>query len=184
MIPSVPENFVFRHSERAYELIILSATQPRLGTRLPTMVATRVSEIPANAMRSSAPRRPSFGFGLLLFGLWFVFVALIGLSPRITDDAPRLRHGGLGTSGITWLVWTVTLLAAIGIDFTTARTVADPGPSAPALLAVAFVLALVSFLAYGIARVRTGTPSGRSGSSCSFQLAPSSDRQSSWPRRS
>lgn len=97
--------------------------------------------------------------GPLLFGLWFVFVGLIGLYPRVAERSPRLSLGGVWASGIAWVAWTVTMLAAILVDITSERTIADPGSWGPPLLAVAFVLALLSFLAYGIATTWSATPS-------------------------
>lgn len=97
--------------------------------------------------------------GPLLFGLWFVFVGLTGFYPRIAKRSPRLSLVGVLTSGLAWVVWTVTLLAAIAVDVTSERTIADPGSWGPPLLAGAFVLALLSFLAYGIASTRSASPS-------------------------
>lgn len=97
--------------------------------------------------------------GPLLFGLWFVFVGLIGLFPHVAERSPRLSLVGVWTSWIAWVVWTVTVLAAILVDITSERTIADPGSWGPPLLAGAFVLALLSFLAYGAASTRSATPS-------------------------
>lgn len=102
---------------------------------------------------------PRLAMGPLLLGLWFVFVGLIGLYPRVADGAPRLSLGGVGTSGLAWVVWSITMLAAIGVDITSQRTIADPGSWGPPLLAGAFVLALLSFLLYGIASTRSERPS-------------------------
>lgn len=102
---------------------------------------------------------PRLAMGPLLFGLWFVFVGLLGYHRRVADVSPKLAQGGGLTAGIAWTVWTVTLLAALGVDLTTSRTLADPGSWGPPLLTVAFVLALLGFLCYGIASVRTEHPS-------------------------
>lgn len=102
---------------------------------------------------------PRLAMGPLLFGLWFVFSGLIGYYPRVAEGSPRLSLGGVGTAGIAWVVWTVTLLVAIFVDVTSGRTIADPGGWAPPLLTVAFVLALLSFLVYGAASTRSGNPS-------------------------
>jgi hypothetical protein len=102
---------------------------------------------------------PRLAMGPLLFGLWFVFVGLVGLYPRVAERSPRMSLSGLVTSGIAWTIWTVTMLAAIVIDLTSERTIADPGSWAPPLLAGAFVLALVSFLGYGVASTRSEMPS-------------------------
>jgi hypothetical protein len=102
---------------------------------------------------------PRLAMGPLLFGLWFVFGGLLGYYPRVAERSPRLSLGGVGTAGIAWVVWTVTLLAAIFVDLTSERTIADPGSWGPPLLTVAFVLALLSFLIYGIASARSETPS-------------------------
>ena len=101
---------------------------------------------------------PRLNMGPLLFGLWFVFVGLIGLYPRVANGSPRLSLGGLGTSGIAWVVWSITMLAAIGVDITSERTIADPSWGPP-LLAGAFVLALLSFLIYGLASTWSESPS-------------------------
>lgn len=97
--------------------------------------------------------------GPLLFGLWFVFVGLTGLYPRVAERSSRLSRGGRVTAAIALVIWTATILAAVVVDLTTARTFANPGSWGPPLLAGAFVLALVSFLAYGIGSARTSTPS-------------------------
>ncbi|WP_435361926.1 hypothetical protein [Haloarchaeobius sp. DFWS5] len=97
--------------------------------------------------------------GPLLFGLWFVFVGLIGFAARVTDSAPRLSLGGLLTSGIGWVALTVGLTAAVVVDLTSERTFIEPGSWAPPLLAGAFVLALLSFLLLGSAAVRAASPS-------------------------
>ncbi|MWG33948.1 hypothetical protein [Halomarina oriensis] len=95
----------------------------------------------------------------LLFGLWFVFVGLTGLYDTIAERSPRLARGGFWTSAIAWIAWTATMLAAGVVDVTSERTFAEPGSWAPPLLAGAFVLALLSFLAYGIASTRSAVPS-------------------------
>jgi hypothetical protein len=102
---------------------------------------------------------PRLAMGPLLFGLWFVFVGLIGLYPRVAEGSPRLSLGGLGTSTVAWVVWSLTMLAAIGVDITSERTIADPGSWGPPLLTVAFVLALLSFLVYGLASTWSESPS-------------------------
>ena len=89
----------------------------------------------------------------------YVFVGLIGYYPRVAEEASRLSLGGVGSAGIAWVAWTVTLLAAIFVDVTSERTFADPGSWAPPLLTVAFVLALLSFLCYGVASTWSETPS-------------------------
>lgn len=102
---------------------------------------------------------PRLAMGPLLFGLWFVFVGLIGLYPRVAEGSPRLSLGGVGASGIAWVIWSITMLAAISVDITSERTIADPGSWGPPLLAGAFVLALLSFLMYGVASTWSKTPS-------------------------
>ena len=102
---------------------------------------------------------PGLAMGPLLFGLWFVFGGLIGYYPRVAEGAPWLSLGGVGSAGIMWVAWTVTLLAVIFVDVTSERTFADPGSWAPPLLTVAFVLALLSFLCYGVASTWSETPS-------------------------
>lgn len=102
---------------------------------------------------------PRLGMGPLLFGLWFVFVGLLGFYHHVADSSPRLSRVGLGAAGIAWIIWSATLLAAVVVDLTSGRTVANPGSWGPPLLAAGFLLALVSFLAYGVASVRTERPS-------------------------
>lgn len=102
---------------------------------------------------------PWLQMGPLLFGMWFVFVGLLGFYPVVAKQAPRLSRGGVLTSATGWLVWTGTLLAAIVVDLTTQRTIVDPGSWGPPLLAGAFVLALLSFLLFGIASTRSQSPS-------------------------
>lgn len=98
---------------------------------------------------------PRLAMGPLLFGLWFVFAGLIGVYPQLRSAAPRLSRVGVGTAALAWLLWSGTLLAALVVDLTTARTLADPGPWGPPLLTVGFVLALASFLGYGLAGIRS-----------------------------
>jgi hypothetical protein len=102
---------------------------------------------------------PRAAMGPLLVGLWFVFVGLIGTYPHLRAAAPRLSRAGVAAAGLAWLLWTVTLIAAVTVDLTTTRTFAEPGSWGPPLLTVGFVLALLSFLAYGVAGTRTGHPS-------------------------
>lgn len=97
--------------------------------------------------------------GPLLFGLWFVFVGLVGFYQYPSESASRLSLGGVVTAGIAWVIWTATLLAAIGVDLTSQRSFVNPGSWGPPLLTVGFVLALVSFLLYGLASVRSEQPS-------------------------
>jgi hypothetical protein len=97
--------------------------------------------------------------GPLLLGLWFVLVGLVGLYPYVAERSPRVSLAGLGTGGIGLIAWSVSIVAAIIVDITSERTFADPGTWGPPLLAVAFILALLSFLAFGIASTRTATPS-------------------------
>lgn len=106
---------------------------------------------------------PRLAMGPLLVGLWFVFVGLVGFHPRVADGSPRLSRFGVWTSAIAWVLWTTTLLATIGIDLTSGRTFATPGSWAPPLLVGAFGLALLSFLAYGIASTWSERPSRRLG---------------------
>lgn len=102
---------------------------------------------------------PRLLMGPLLVGLWFVFVGLVGFYPTLADAASRLSTGGVVISGIAWVIWTATMAAAIGVDLATQRTFVDPGSWAPPLLAGGFVLALLSFLLYGVASTRAETPS-------------------------
>jgi hypothetical protein len=102
---------------------------------------------------------PRLAMGPLLFGLWFVFVGLLGFHRRVADVSPRLARGGWWTAGVAWAIWSATLLAALAVDVTTERTLATPGSWGPPLLTVAFVLALLGFLCYGVASVRTERPS-------------------------
>jgi len=102
---------------------------------------------------------PRLAMGPLLFGLWFVFVGLLGFHRRVADASPRLARAGWWTAGVAWGIWSATLLAALAIDLTTERTLANPGSWGPPLLTVAFILALLGFLCYGVASVRTERPS-------------------------
>jgi len=102
---------------------------------------------------------PRLAMGPLLFGLWFVFVGLLGFHRRVADASPKLARGGWWTVGVAWVIWSATLLAALAVDLTTGRTLADPGSWGPPLLTVAFVLALLGFLCYGTASARTERPS-------------------------
>lgn len=93
--------------------------------------------------------------GPLLFGLWFVFVGLVGLYPHVREASSLLSRGGIWTATLGWTIWTATLLAAMVVDLTSNRTFADPGSWGPPLLAGGFVLALLSFLGYGLASTRS-----------------------------
>lgn len=115
-----------------------------------------VGSLDVTGVMSTTPR---LTMGPILFGLWFVFTGLIGLYPRLGDHSRRLTLAGVWTAGIAWVAWTMTLSAAVIIDLTSERTLADPGSWAPPLLAGAFVLALLSFLFYGLASTRTRRPS-------------------------
>lgn len=100
---------------------------------------------------------------LMLGGLWFVYIGLLGLYPAIAHSAPRLSLTGVVTSAIGWLTLTVVLLASVVIDVTTQRSFQEPGEWAPPFLVGAFVLVLVSSLLYGIASVRSQQPTRRIG---------------------
>lgn len=102
---------------------------------------------------------PRLAMGPLLFGLWFVFVGLLGFHRRVADASPRLARAGWWTAGVGWGIWSATLLAVLAVDLTTERTLGNPGSWAPPLLTAAFVLALLGFLFYGAASVRTERPS-------------------------
>lgn len=116
---------------------------------------TVVGSLDVAGVMASPPR---LAMGPLLFGLWFVFVGLLGFNPYVAEPSPRLSRCGLLTSGVAWIIWTVTLLAAIIVDLTSGRTIVDPGWGPP-LLVVGFLLALLSFLLLGIASVRSEAPS-------------------------
>lgn len=117
---------------------------------------TVVGSLDVAGVMASVPR---WTMEPLVFGLWFVFVGLLGFYPYVAESSPRLSRGGLVTSGIAWLMWTGTLLAVHIVVLTSERTLADPGSWAPPLLAAGFLLALLSFLAFGIASVRSESPS-------------------------
>lgn len=96
---------------------------------------------------------------LMLGGVWFTFVGLLGFYPYVADHAPRLSGGGVFTSGLGGIALTVGIAGSIVVALTTGTRFGD-GPSwGPPLLAGAFVLALLSFLCYGAASVRTERPS-------------------------
>ena len=102
---------------------------------------------------------PWLVMGPLLFGLWFVFIGLLGFYRHVAEPAPRLSVGGLVTSGTGWVALSVGLTAAVVIDLTSQRTFVEPGGWAPPLLAGAFVLALLSFLLLGSAAVQSANAS-------------------------
>lgn len=96
---------------------------------------------------------------LLIGGLWFIFVGLVGLYPTTADAAPRLSVVGAVTAALGGAALTVSFVAAVVVDLTGQRTFAQGPTWGPPLLAAAFVLALLSFLVYGTASTRTETPS-------------------------
>lgn len=96
---------------------------------------------------------------LMLGGIWFVFIGLIGFYPTVAQTAPRLSFAAVLTSSLGWIALTVALLGAIVIDLTTHRPFAEPGPWAPPFLVGAFILVLLSSLLYGIICTRSRTPS-------------------------
>lgn len=96
---------------------------------------------------------------LLFGGLWFVFVGLVGLYPAVADEARRLAKAGAVTAALGGAALTIALLAAVVVDLTSQRTFAEGPTWGPPLLAAAFVLALLSFLAYGVASIRTDSRS-------------------------
>lgn len=96
---------------------------------------------------------------LMLGGIWFVFIGLVGFYPTVAQLAPRLSLAAVVTSALGWMALTVALVGAIVIDLTTQRTFEDPGSWAPPFLVGAFVLVLLSSLGYGIVSVRTNRPS-------------------------
>lgn len=100
---------------------------------------------------------------LLIGGLWFVFLGLVGFYPTIAGESPRLSTVGAVTAALGGAALTITLVAAAVVDLTSQRTFAQGPTWGPPVLAVAFVLALVSFLVYGGASLRTETPSRTAG---------------------
>lgn len=94
-----------------------------------------------------------------LGGVLVVFIGLLGFYPVVADVAPRLSLGGVLTSALGGAAITVGVVGSAVIALTTQQTF-GAGPSwGPPLLALAFILALLSFLAYGIASLRTSSPS-------------------------
>lgn len=88
-----------------------------------------------------------------------VFIGLLGFYPVVADAAPRLSLGGAVTSAIGGAAITVAVVGSIGVAVTTQQPFGE-GPSwGPPLLTLAFILALLSFLSYGIASSRTNCPS-------------------------
>jgi hypothetical protein len=148
-LPMADHNQILETFERWGPMAFVIGGIGLLGTTL-------VGSLVVAGVVASSPR---LAMGPLLFGLWFVFVGLLGFYPNVAEPSPRLSRSGLLTSGIAWIVWTVTLLAAIVVDLTSGRTIADPGSWGPPLLTVGFLLALLSFLVLGIASVRSETPS-------------------------
>jgi FtsH-binding integral membrane protein len=95
----------------------------------------------------------------MLGGLLFVFIGLFGYFPYVVDNAPRLSRVGVLSSALGGLALTVGLAGSIAVAITTNVTFGE-GPSwGPPLLALAFVLVLLSFLTYGIGSSRSATPS-------------------------
>ena len=96
---------------------------------------------------------------LFLGGLWFVFVGLLGFYPHLADVAPRLSLGGALTSALGGAALTVGLVGSLAVALTSDVPFGE-GPSwGPPLLLGAFVMALLSFLVYGVATVRSERPS-------------------------
>lgn len=100
---------------------------------------------------------------LLLGGIWFVFLGLIGFYPSVADRAPRLSLAALGASTLGWISLSIALVGATVIVLTTQRPFGDPGPWAPPFLVGAFVLVVISSLLYAIVSIRTGRPSATVG---------------------
>lgn len=94
-----------------------------------------------------------------LGGIWVVLIGLIGFYPLVAESAPRLALGGVVTSAIGWVVLTVGLGWGIILDLTNQTTIAEGPPLGPQIFMSALVLALLSFLLYGVASSRTNTPS-------------------------
>lgn len=96
-----------------------------------------------------------FGLG----GIWALLIGLIGFYTLVADSAPRLSLGGVVTGAIGWVALTVGLGWAIILDLTTQTTVAEGPPLGTQIFISALILALLSFLCYGIASSRTYSPS-------------------------
>lgn len=97
----------------------------------------------------------SLGLG----GVLVVFIGLIGFYPAISDAAPRLSHCGLLTSAVGGAAITVGIGGSIVVALTTQQPFGEGPNWGPPLLTLAFILALLSFLSYGIASSRTNSPS-------------------------
>lgn len=95
----------------------------------------------------------------MLGGVWFVFIGLLGFYPYVAEPTPRLSLGGVLTSTFGGVAVTVGIVGSIVIALTTQQTFGERPSWGPPLLAVAFILALVSLLFYGVASIRTGSPS-------------------------
>lgn len=107
---------------------------------------------------------PSWLHALLaLGGIWFVFIGLVGFYPTVARTAPRPARVAALTSAVGWILLSLLLLGAIVTDLVTQRSLQDPGPWAPPLLAGAFILVLLSSLLYGLVSLRSKHPSQRIG---------------------
>lgn len=96
---------------------------------------------------------------LILGGIWFVFVGLIGFYPIVADRSSRLSLIAVGASALGWLALTIAFVGATVIDLTTQRPFENPGPWAPPFLVGAFILVILSSLLFGIVSVRARWPS-------------------------
>ncbi|MFB6253733.1 MAG: hypothetical protein ABEI06_03910 [Halobacteriaceae archaeon] len=90
-----------------------------------------------------------------LGGLWIATFGLIGVYPHL-DDHGRRAQGGVLTGTGAWLLLTVAVIWALVRNIT---GTAGEGSGTTLLVVPGLILALLSFLLYGVLSLQSGKPS-------------------------
>lgn len=96
-----------------------------------------------------------------LFGLILAVIGLLGLYPRLSESAPRLSRGGLGSLALalTGIFVVIGTLAVVGPP----EAPGDVPSFVPPIFISSGVLIMLGYVLFAAASIRTETPSRRIG---------------------